>query len=170
MQCPGTKDQFAPRLERLDCASLQEFHAAGTFAGEQDAPRPRLRDHLQVGATGQMRGQIGARRIPAFAILLRNLMDADAFLVVAVEIGNHRESGLPGGLKVYFLERIHRPQIGNIERPALSVMLVPEILVVFRFLEIGQHLPPGPAVIAQRCPMVVVPGMAARIHHRVDRT
>ena len=40
----------------------------------------------QIGAAAHMGMDIGARRAPAFAVLLRHLVDAEAFMLVAIEI------------------------------------------------------------------------------------
>ena len=40
----------------------------------------------QIGAASHMRMDIGARRAPAFAVLLRHLVDAEAFMLVGIEI------------------------------------------------------------------------------------
>ena len=54
------------------------------------------------------------------------------------------------------------------ERAALAVILAVEIGVVFRALEIGQHVGERPAGIAERRPLIVVGAVAADIDHRVD--
>ena len=53
-----------------------------------------------------MRMEIGARGAPAFAILLGQLVDAEAFLLLAVEIVAHRQLRLARGLDENVVERV----------------------------------------------------------------
>jgi hypothetical protein len=55
------------------------------------------------------------------------------------------------------------------QRPAAAVELGGALLPVFGALEIGQHVVPRPAAIAELAPMVEILGLAADIDHAVDR-
>jgi hypothetical protein len=55
------------------------------------------------------------------------------------------------------------------ERAALAVILAVEFGIIFRTLEVGQHVGVGPAGIAERRPLIVIAPVAADIDHRVDR-
>ena len=71
-------------------------------------------------------------------------------------------------LKEDLLHWISRAQLVDGERAALAVILAAEIGVVFRALEVGQHVGERPAGIAERSPLIVVRAVAADIDHRVD--
>jgi hypothetical protein len=117
----------------------------------------------------QVRLDIGARRAPALAVLLGDLIDAEAHLMRAVEVGVHRQLQLPTGFQKIALERIAGSDAGDIQRTAGAVEAILHHLVVLGFLEVGQHIVIGPAGVAERRPAIVVGAMAADIDHGVDR-
>src|SRR5260221_7661667 len=104
-----------------------------------------------------MRVDIGARRTPALAVLLRYLIDADALLLRAVEIPIERKLALARGLDETMRRGIVAAKLGHVQRAAAAVKRVVNILVVLGAFEIGQHVFERPAFIAERRPMVVVP-------------
>ena len=59
-----------------------------------------------------MRVNIAARRAPALAVLLRDLVGAEAFLLLGVEILADAELRLARGLQEDFLHRIVGAQSG----------------------------------------------------------
>src|SRR5215470_18880309 len=116
-----------------------------------------------------MRLHIGARRAPALAVFLRHLIAAEAFMVLRVEVVAGAELRLLRGLQEYSPYWIFRAQPVDVQRSLLAVIVAVEIGVVFRALEIGQHVGERPAGVAERGPVVVVPAVAADIDHGVDR-
>src|SRR6267142_694930 len=118
--------------------------------------------------SNKMRVALGPRRAPAFAVLLRDLVDAEAFVILGVEILADPELRLTRGLQKCLLHRIVGAQPVDSERSALAVVFAIEIGVVFRALEVGQHVGIGPADIAQRRPLIVIAAVAADIDHGVD--
>src|SRR6476646_2865529 len=112
---------------------------------------------------------VGACRTPALAVPLRQLVDAEAFMVFGVEILPQAELGLLRGLQKNLLHRIFGARLVDGQRPALSVIFAVEIGIVFRALEVGQYVVERPAGIAERGPVVVVGAVAADIDHGVDR-
>ena len=82
----GGNDHLAPRADLLQLLALAIFDADRALALEQDARRLRLGFDAQIGAAAHMRMDIGARRAPAFAVLLRHLVDAEAFVFLGIEI------------------------------------------------------------------------------------
>jgi hypothetical protein len=122
----------------------------------------------QIGAAGHMGVEIGPRRTPAFAVLLRHLVDAEAFVIPAVEILADAELALARALQEDLLHRVVGAQFVDRQRAALAVIFAVEIGIVFRALEVGQHVGERPAGVAQRGPLIVVAAVAADIDHGVD--
>ena len=90
-------------------------------------------------------------------------------MLLGIEILADPELGLARGLQKRLLHRIVGAQFVDGQRPALAVILAVEIGIVFRTLEVGQHVGVRPAGIAERGPLIVVAAVAADIDHGVDR-
>ena len=165
----GGDDHLAPRADLLQLLALAVFDADRALALEQDAGGVRAGLDAQIGAAAHMRMEIGARRAPAFAVLLRQLIDAEAFVVLGIEVVADPELALARALQKDLLHRIVGAQFVDGERAALAVILAVEIGVVFRAFEIGQHVGIRPAGIAECGPLIVVAAVAADIDHGVDR-
>ena len=60
----------------------------------------------RLARLAHVRMDIGARGAPAFAVLLRHLVDAEAFVLVGVEILAQAELRLLRGLQEDLLDRI----------------------------------------------------------------
>src|SRR3546814_18702441 len=82
---------------------------------------------------------IGARRRPAFAALLRHLIKAEAFIVGAVEIGGARQLQRRRALDEAPARHIGPPLVQHIERAARPVKLVGAPLLAFASLQEGTH-------------------------------
>ena len=165
----GGHDHLAPGAELLQFLALAVFDADRALAFEQDAGGMRAGLDAQIGAAAHMGVDIGARRTPAFAVFLRHLVDAEAFMVVGIEILAQAELRFLRGLQESLLHGISGAQFVDGERAALAVIFAVEIGIVFRALEIGQHVGERPAGIAERGPLVVIAAVAADIDHGVDR-
>src|SRR5438105_12208193 len=116
-----------------------------------------------------MRMHVSPRCAPALAVLLGDLIDAKAFVVLGIEILTDPKLRFPRRLQKDFLHRVVGAQLVDGERAALAVILAVEIGIVFRALEVGQYIGVGPAGVAERCPLVVIASVAADIDHGVDR-
>ena len=79
------------------------------------------------------------------------------------------EADLGAGLDDLLAQRRLVARARGQERPAGAVELVVPALPVLGPLEIGQHVVPRPAAIAELPPMVEILGLAADIDHAVDR-
>ena len=123
----------------------------------------------QIGAGGEIRVDIAARGAPAFTVLLRDLIGAEAFLVFGIKVVADAELRLARGLQIDLAHRIVGAQSGDMERTALAVICAVELGIIFGPLEVGQHIGIGPANVAERGPVVVIAAMAADVDHRVDR-
>jgi hypothetical protein len=149
------------------CA-LPVFDADRAFAFKQDAGGLRVGLDAQIGAGCHMRMDIGPRGAPAFAVFLRHLIEAEALVILGVEILTDPKLCFAGSLQKCLLHRIFGAQSVDGERAALAVIVAAEIGIVFRALEVGQHVGERPAGVAQRRPLVVIAAVAADIDHGVD--
>ena len=82
----GAQDHLAPRADLLRLVALPVFDADGALAVEQDARRVRLGLDAEVRPLAHEGMDVAARRAPALAVLLGHLIDAEAFLLGAVEV------------------------------------------------------------------------------------
>src|SRR5262249_39740787 len=82
----GGEDDLAPCAKLLLLLPLHVFDGDGALALEQDARGLRPRFDAQVLTLAHERVDIAARRAPALAIVLRHLVDAEAFLLGAVKV------------------------------------------------------------------------------------
>ena len=152
-------------------------HLRALAAPHPDSGNPPSFDHQsfdkRVGADREVtlftdRLDIGAGSRPTLAIALGHLVDAKAFLPLAVEVASGEQlqrrcafdKGMAGGIG-RFLVRYK-------QRPAVAVIRVGPALIRFGLAEIGQYIVIAPAGAALRCPIVVIPLIAADIDHRVD--
>ena len=165
----GGNDHLAPRADLLQLLALAVFDADGALAFEQDAGRVRPGLDPQIGAVVHMGMDIGARGAAALAVPLRHLVDAEAFVLVGIEILAQAKLGFLRRLQEGLLHRIVGAQFVDGERAVLAVIFAAEIGVVFRTLEVGQHVAERPAGVAERGPLIVVGAVAADIDHGVDR-
>ena len=136
----GGDDHLAPRADLLELLALAVFDADRALALEQDAGRMRHGLDAQIGAAAHMRMDVGARRAPAFAVLLRHLVDAEALVLLGIEILAQSKLRFLRRLQKNLLHRIVGAQPVDRERSALAVILAAEIGIVFRALEVGQHV------------------------------
>src|SRR3546814_21025646 len=81
---------LAPRAQRLAVLAAADHHARRASLLYQYLLDQRAGPHREIAMFAQ-RLDIGARRRPAFAALLRHLIKAEAFIVGAVEIGGARQ-------------------------------------------------------------------------------
>src|ERR1700738_826919 len=81
----GGDDDLAAGADLLGLVALPVFDADRAFAFEQDTARLRIGFDPQIGTRGHVRMDIGPCRAPAFAVLLGDLRDAEAFMLLALE-------------------------------------------------------------------------------------
>ena len=114
--------------------------------------------------------QVRNRRRAPRAILLRHLVEADAFLHVPVEIVVARIARLRRGVDEHLRQGIGVTQVGHRERAEFAMQVVATAAVAFVALEVRQHRIPVPTGRALRGPVVVIARVAADVAHRIDRT
>ncbi|MNT33437.1 hypothetical protein D3C72_1693650 [compost metagenome] len=90
--------------------------------------------------------QVGTRRVPALARVLRDLVPAHALLLFAVEVVVAQIARLLRGLDKALGEGIGRAQVRHMERAIAAVQRVViaagQALIAFRAAEIRQHVVP----------------------------
>src|SRR5258708_6001862 len=165
----GGKDHFGARADLPGFLALPVFDADRALALEQDTRRLRMGLGAQIRARAQMGMDIAARGAPALAVLLCDLVAAEALLLLGVEIVTDAKLRLACGLQIDFPHRIVGAQSTDMERAALAVIGAVEFGIILRAFEIGQHVGIGPAGVAERGPVVVIAAVAADIDHGIDR-
>ena len=109
----------------------------------------------------------GSRAAPGIARC--DLVVANAFLIGAVEIVIARNAGFYSAIDESVAERVALPEVRHGQWAVVPVKFVGAVFLVFRLLEIGQHVFIGPAGIAQLTPVVVIAGLAPHIEQAIDR-
>src|SRR6266403_71597 len=165
----GGKDHFAAGADLPDILALAVLDADRALALEQDAGGLRLGLDAQIRARCHEWMDVAACRAPALAVVLGDLVGAEAFLLLGVEVFANPELRLARGLQIDLPHRIVGAQPGDMERAALAVILAVEFGIIFGAFEVGQHVGVGPAGVAKRRPLIIIAAMAADIDHRVDR-
>ena len=110
---------------------LPIFDPCGAAVLEHDARRVRPGAHGKIGAC-KIGREIRARSAPALAVPLRQLIEADAFLLGAVEVGIALHPLRFRRRKPQLREAAGRARIGDVERTALAMKVVGKPLVVLR--------------------------------------
>ncbi len=149
-------------------AAALEFDADGTLAVEQDAAHQRLGDDLQVRALHR-RAQIGARGTGAAAAAAGLLAIADAAMRQRIHVLAVVEPDLFAGFDRRAAQRRNVGHARGEERAALAAPFIRLAFPILGLFEIGQHVVPRPAAVAELRPMVEILGLAADINEPVDR-
>ncbi len=163
----GAQDHLASRAYCFLSSTFEIIHAACPSAFTHDARRHRTRDHAQIWAR-QIGRQIRLGRAAAFAVLMRDLIQEGTLLFKAVVVGIQGDAVQCGGIEKHPTQGAVVARVGHVQGAALAVKGVVELLVIFRTPEIRQYLVVGPAGVAERGPMIVVPAVAAHVEHGVD--
>src|SRR5690606_15894711 len=102
---------------------------------------------------------------PAQAALLVHLEIAAALVVAAVEVIGLRDAALRRRRAEGIEDRPRQALRLDAPLAARAVELVGTLVMVLRALEVGQHLLPAPAGVAELAPEVVVARLAAHVDH-----
>ena len=157
------------RLRAREAAMMAIVDADGAMPVAQHALRLRMREHGQIRAIAR-RAQVARCGGAARAVALRGLIEADALLLRAVEIGIKCMPAFLCRGDERIGQRVVIAQILHTERPARTVQCVGTARIVLRALEVGQRVLPVPAFISRQTrPLVVVARVAADVAHRIDR-
>ena len=167
----GGQNHLTRRVDPLDGLAAPVFDADRAAAVEQHAAHQRAGDDLQIRPLFR-RPQIGARGTlpppPAAGLLDPADIVAGARRQMVDVLMVFEPDLLPGLDHRVAQERL----VGGVrsqQRPALAVKRVLPALPALGLFEIGQHIVPRPAAIAELPPMVEILGLAADIDHPVDR-
>ncbi len=112
------EDHLAPGTHLADLASAPIRHADRASAIKEQARGMGRGLDLQILAAVHERMNVAARCAPALAVLLGDLIDAEAFLLLAVEIVADPELGFARRLQINVPHRIVGAQSGDAERTA----------------------------------------------------
>jgi len=96
------------------------------------------------------------------------LVDANAFLRLAIEVGVDDVARLSPRSKPGSLQRVVGAQLADLQRPLTAMQRGAEGVVAFAADEVRQHVAPAPAGVAERGPVVVILALATDVDHRVD--
>ncbi len=167
------QDHFAARAQAGLARSAvvekrQPGRAPGIVLVEQQMPRLRVGQHAQVLAPPR-RAQIAHRSRAAPAAPRRQLEIARALLRRAVDVIVARNADLFGRINERVANRPVDPHVRDRDRPARAVVVVLAVFLVFRALEIGQHIGMGPAGVSKLAPVVVVLRLPTDVEQPVDR-
>ncbi|MCY1174529.1 hypothetical protein D9M73_147350 [compost metagenome] len=133
------QNDAAPRANDLRLAILQIGDAPHAPFIEQDALGGDAGQDMQIGI-GRAIPQIGARRGPAFAILLRHLIQANAFLPLAIEIHVARDLQARPRLDEVEAARIGEFLVAHPQGPVAAMIGIAAPNIVLAAFEPGQHL------------------------------
>src|SRR3954471_24696828 len=82
----GRKNDFPARSNLLDFLALAVFDPDRAFAFEKNPGGVRIGFDAQIGTLAHVRMQVAPRGAPALAIVLCQLVGAEAFLLIGIEI------------------------------------------------------------------------------------
>ena len=162
------KNDPATGQQRLAFAPATNRNAGDTPALDNQLFDQRVGAHREIALLAD-RLHVCPRGRPAFALALGHLVEAEAVLPLAVEVGVGAQLERRGGLDESMRCRVGGGLVGHEQWPARSVIIIAAALVGLGALEVGQHVVIAPTGAAFRGPVVVIPAVAADIDHRVDR-
>ena len=134
----GRQDHLATaaRLVRLAVLTVLDTH--GALAFQQDARGVGLGLHAQVLAAAR-RIEKGARRGPAPALLLGDLVVAEALLLAVVVVRVARIAFRGGRIDKRIQQFGALDHVGDVQRAAAPPCFVPPRLEMFGLAKIGQY-------------------------------
>ena len=121
LQRSAREQHLTARKQSTSSATLQDLGADRAPTLEQDAQHPGTGLDAQVRPSTDVRVQIAARRAPAFALVLGDLVRAEPFLFGAVEVVVERQAGFPRGVHEALVEGVVGTQVRHPQRTVLSV-------------------------------------------------
>ena len=151
----GRHDHLAAAARELRLAVLPEAHAVGALAVERHGFDQALRLEPQVLPV-EHRLEKAARRRPAPAALLVDVVGAGAFVVAGVEVVDPLDAGLLGGRAERVEQIPAHPRMLDPPFAADRVMIAFAEEMIFVLLEERQHVVPAPAGEAELAPVIVV--------------
>ena len=136
---PRRQDHPAARVQCLTAAAAPDHDAGRAAIFDDDFFDQRAGAHREIPPPAQ-RLDIGARRRPALARLLRHLIEAETLIVRVVEIVGARQLQRRRALDETPTRHIGPALIHDMERAVGAVIFVGTALIAFAALEIGEHV------------------------------
>ena len=170
--------QQARRLDRAGAQDDLARSADGRSILKDDACRATaLERHFRDARFGhdlQISARLGlpqecVRSGPAAAVMRRRLVEADAFLLGAVEIWVVTDADLLRRADEGAAERVMEAGLRYAKLAFGAMVLVGDLHIAFEVAEDREYVAIAPAAIAVLRPRVVVVRLAADIQHGVDR-
>ena len=168
VECASRQDDSVASLNHFMLAPSLDRHTGDTAIFDNQFLNQSSGTDIEVGLAAQ-RLYIGARGRPAFAIFLRNLVEAKAFLAIVIEVGIARQLQLRSAFNESCAGGVWPFLVRDRQGPITAVEFITTTNIAFAAFEIGQHVFIGPAVAAHSGPIIIIPGVATNIDHRVDR-
>src|SRR5436305_15338710 len=109
--------------------------------------------------------QVSNRRATPLASLLCDLVKAESFLGLSVEIGVMGEAGFHACFDKDLRKRIGRTLVGDIQRAARTVIFRRPALLILGLLEVWKNVRESPSRIAQTAPLIVILVVATDVDH-----
>ena len=162
------QNDTAPRADHLGLSVLQIGDTPSAAIFEQYTFGGNTGQDVEIGIA-RLVAQERPRGSPALAALLRDLVQADAFLPRAVEIVVTRDLQARPRLDEIHAAGIGEALLAHPQRPVGAVKIIGPAHIMLGAFEPRQHIVIRPAGAAHCRPIVVIPFVAADIDHRVDR-
>ena len=146
------EQHFARGVHELGAAPRRSYSTpTARVPSSTTRARTRAGDDREVRALARGR-EVARGGAPARAVLLRDLVPADAGLRRAVEVGVVAMARLARGVEEHLRQRVVVPQVRDVEVAARAVQRVGAALLVLAAAEVRQHVAPRPAAGAHRRP------------------
>ena len=144
------------------------MHLPRRAIDQADAVHRHASHDVQVGSA-QVGREVGLGGAEALARLLRDLVQAHAFLCGAIEVGGEGQARLHTRFDKAFGKRIGALQVGHVQGAVLAVPFVVDALVVLGLQKVGQDLGPRPPRTTLFSPVVVIGLLAPDVGHCIGR-
>src|SRR5690606_36503008 len=113
-------------------------------------------DDFEIAPDANDGGEISQRRAAALAVEDGEMVGAEPFLLIAVEIARGRIADLAAGLNERLVDGIAWRSARDTKRAAHAVPRICAVVVILRALEIGQHVRIAPTREAHLAPFIVI--------------
>ncbi|MCY1417201.1 hypothetical protein D9M71_327290 [compost metagenome] len=156
-------------LEHHALAAMAQLHPDRTGGLDQHPFDGGAGQYLEVAAL-QIRGEVGLGRAAALTVALGDLIHECAFLLGTVVVRGALDAIELGGLDKGSVQGARAGHLGDAQRTVLAMVVIVQAVVLFGLDEVRQHVGIRPALVALRCPVIVVVAVTTHIQHGVDRT
>ena len=167
IECASRQDHSAPRLHQFAFTPPLNGNTGYTAVFDHQLLDQCAGTDFEIGLAAQWLN-IGARRRPAFAVLLRDLIKAETFLAIVVEVCIARQLQLRRALNESRAGWIGPFLVRNGKWPIATVIFITAANIAFATFEVGQDILIGPSGTSHGGPIVIVPRIAADIDHGID--